>query len=211
MHLADTLSRAFLPTTENIQGEFGWEIGGDEKQHPWWWSATSVKRRDPDQLARGEGEAPSSTSSVLQFQRWDEHLWRSCFQRRMTLIPKQMRSTMKKFLHSSHVSVNGCLRRARVCMYWAGMTAKLKEYISQCETCSKYDTKQQRELLMSHEIAEHPWEKIGTDLYTIDGQDYLIVVDKFLGDWPPSQHKSEHCHKETEVPLCMTRKESQTL
>ena len=67
-------------------------------------------------------------------------------------------------------------------MYWPGMTAKLKEYISQCETCSKYDTKQQRELLMSHEIAEHLWEKIGTDLYTIDGQDYLIVVDKFLGD-----------------------------
>ena len=32
---------------------------------------------------------------------------------------------------------------------------------------------------MSHEIAERLWEKIGTDLYTIDGNDYLIVVDYF--------------------------------
>lgn len=68
-------------------------------------------------------------------------------------------------------------------MYWPGMTAELKEYISQCETCSKYDTKQQRESLMSHEITERPWEKIGTDLYTIDGQDYLIVVDYFSNFW----------------------------
>ena len=75
------------------------------------------------------------------------------------------------------------LGAARECMYWPGMTAELKEYISQCETCSKYDTKQQRESLMSHEITERPWEKIGTDLYTIDGQDYLIVVDYFSNFW----------------------------
>ena len=36
---------------------------------------------------------------------------------------------------------------------------------------------------MSHEIAERPWEKIGTDLYTIDGNDYLIVVDYFSNFW----------------------------
>ena len=52
-----------------------------------------------------------------------------------------------------------------------------------CETCSKYESKQQKETLMSHEIAERPWEKIGTDLYTIDGNDYLIAVDYFSNFW----------------------------
>ena len=99
------------------------------------------------------------------------------------LIPKQMRSTMKECLHSSHIGVNGCLRRASECMYSPGMTAELKEYIEQCETCSKYDTKQQKESLMSHELTERLWEKIGTDLNTIDGQDYLIVVDYFSNFW----------------------------
>ncbi|KAK3746435.1 hypothetical protein QZH41_012149 [Actinostola sp. cb2023] len=36
---------------------------------------------------------------------------------------------------------------------------------------------------MSHEIAERPWEKIGTDLYTIDGKEYLIVDDYFSNFW----------------------------
>lgn len=57
-------------------------------------------------------------------------------------------------------------------MYWPSMTAELKEYISQCGTCSKYEARQQKESFMSHEVAESPWEKIGTDLYT-------IVVDNF--------------------------------
>ena len=90
------------------------------------------------------------------------------------LIPKQMRSKMKESLHSSHIGVNGCLRRARECMYWPGMTAEVKEYISQRETCSKYEARQQRESLMSHEITERQWEKIGTDLYTIDFFLYVI-------------------------------------
>ena len=37
--------------------------------------------------------------------------------------------------------------------------------------------------MVSHEIAERPWEKIGTNLYTINGQDYLIVVDYFSNFW----------------------------
>ena len=36
---------------------------------------------------------------------------------------------------------------------------------------------------MSHEIAERIWEKTGTDLYTIDGNDYLIVVDYSSNFW----------------------------
>ena len=80
------------------------------------------------------------------------------------LVAKQMRPKLKEKLHSSHIGVNGCLRRARECMHWPGMTAELKEYISQFETCSKYEVRQQKESLMSHEISNRSWEKVGTDL-----------------------------------------------
>lgn len=78
------------------------------------------------------------------------------------------------------------------------MSAELRQYIAQCETSSKYESKKQKETLMSHEIAECPWEKIGTDLYTIDGNEYLIVVDYFSDFWdrPPNRHESQHCDKE---------------
>ncbi|XP_048589452.1 uncharacterized protein LOC116620672 [Nematostella vectensis] len=90
---------------------------------------------------------------------------------------------MKERLHSSHIGVNGCLRRARECLFWPGMTSEIKEFISQCESCCMYDNKQQRETLMSHETTERPWEKVGIDLFTIDGKDYLVVVDYFSGFW----------------------------
>ena len=124
------------------------------------------------------------------------------------IIPQQMRQKIKERLHSSHIGINGCLRRARECIFWPCMSAELRQHISQCETCSKYERKQQKETLMSHEIAERPWEKIGTDLYTIDGNDYLIVVDyvsNFLGDRPANRHESQHCDKETQMSFCQTR------
>ena len=36
---------------------------------------------------------------------------------------------------------------------------------------------------MTHKIAQGQWEKTGTDLYTVDGQDYLIVVEHFSNFW----------------------------
>ncbi|KAK3751920.1 hypothetical protein QZH41_007937 [Actinostola sp. cb2023] len=59
----------------------------------------------------------------------------------------------------------------------------LKYYDLAEELMSKYDTKEQKETFMSHEIAERPWEKIGTDLYIIDVKEYRIVVDYFSNCW----------------------------
>ena len=34
-------------------------------------------------------------------------------------------------------------------------------------------------MLLSHEISDGPWEKVGTDLYTVDGQEYLDYFSNF--------------------------------
>ena len=106
-----------------------------------------------------------------------------CIKGERLIIPQQMRQRIKERLHSSHIGINGCLRRACEPIFWPCMSAELGQYISQCETCSKYESKKQKETLMSHEITECPWQKIGTDLYTIDGNDYLIVVDYSSNFW----------------------------
>ena len=45
------------------------------------------------------------------------------------------------------------------------------------------EMKQQKETLMSYEIAERPWEKIGSDLQTINRKDCLIIVDYLSNFW----------------------------
>ena len=195
MHLADTLSRAFLDTTENDQGEF--ERVNAVKLLP-----MTEERLEELRTSTSSDEVLQQLKQVIQTGWPNEKnqlpavlapyfTYRDelgvydglVFKGERLLIPKQMRQKMKKRLHSSHIGINGCLRRARECLFWPGMTAEIKEYVSQCEACSNYETKQRKETLMSHELAERPWEKIGADLYTIDGKDYLIVVDYFSNFW----------------------------
>ena len=36
---------------------------------------------------------------------------------------------------------------------------------------------------MSHEVPSRPWEKIATDIFTLDGKDYLITIDYCSNFW----------------------------
>ena len=47
-------------------------------------------------------------------------------QGRMPFIPKALRYQTMKQLHGSHIGINGCLRRARECLFWPGMNAKIE-------------------------------------------------------------------------------------
>ena len=36
---------------------------------------------------------------------------------------------------------------------------------------------------MSHEVPSRPWEKIATDIFTLDGKDYLVTIDYYSNFW----------------------------
>ena len=36
---------------------------------------------------------------------------------------------------------------------------------------------------MSHEPTDRPWEKIGAEIFTIHGKDYLVLVDCYSNFW----------------------------
>ena len=61
---------------------------------------------------------------------------------------------------------------------------EMKEYISACETCRELDSMTHvTETLMSHEVPSRPWEKIATDIFTLDGKGYLITIDYCSNFW----------------------------
>ena len=59
------------------------------------------------------------------------------------------------------------------------MNSDLTDHISKCDICSSYQSNQAREPLISHETANRPWQKIGADVFTLNGTDYLCVVDYY--------------------------------
>lgn len=99
------------------------------------------------------------------------------------VIPCTLRKDMIQRIHASHIGIEGCLRRARECVYWPGMNAQIKDSIEKCDVCRTYSTKQQKETMIPHEVPNRPWAKVGTDIMTFDSNDYLVTVDYFSNFW----------------------------
>lgn len=99
------------------------------------------------------------------------------------VVPQGLRTEIKKDIHVSHAGVEGCLRRARESVYWPGMNAELRHWISTCEPCRLFEVSHGKETLMSHEVPQRPWEKVAVDLLTHDQKDYLVTIDYYSGFW----------------------------
>ena len=92
-------------------------------------------------------------------------------------VPESARQEMINRSHSSHIGVNACIRRAAEAIFWPGMTAEIANHIRKCETCERYQSDQQKEPLISHEIPSRPWQVVGCDLMEYNQQAYLVTVD----------------------------------
>ena len=192
MYLADTLSRAYLASTEHPSGtEF--EIVNNASCLP-----MSTARIVEIRTATEKDEALQILKQVI-LQGWPEERKDLpeqakpyfsirdeltvqdglIFRGQRVVIPQSLRQDMKQRIHSSHLGIGSCLRRAREALFWPGMSAEIKELITSCEICRNYETTPQKETLMSHEMTTRPWEQIGADLFTLDGKDYLVTSDYY--------------------------------
>lgn len=82
-------------------------------------------------------------------------------------------------LHKGHLGIEKTRRLARQTVYWAGMNHDIAELINDCATCLTYHNRQQKEPLLTEMRVEHPWEKIGTDLFHFKGREYLLMIDYY--------------------------------
>jgi len=93
---------------------------------------------------------------------------RNIFLGQRVIIPVSLRHDMKRKLHVSHLGVESCLHRARETIFWLSMNADIKGLIASCETCRKYETSNQKESLMPHEVPSGPCEQIEVDLFELN-------------------------------------------
>ena len=196
MHLADMLSQAYLP----FQGKEEDDIVSVNMVR---YLPISDKRLNEIRVETRKDQSLWSLSETI-FVGWPEdkkdaieltHPYFSMrdeltvqdgliFKGNAVVIPRSLRAAMKAKIHSFHLGIEACLRRARKCLYWPAMSAEIKEYISACEICREFDTTSQaRETLMSHEVPSRPWEKIAADIFTLDGKDYLVTIDYYSNFW----------------------------
>ena len=105
------------------------------------------------------------------------------FRGERVVVPAKLRPEVKAKLHSSHMGAESCLRRARECFFWPGMSAEVRQLVAQCETCAKFGTSLQKETLRPHELPRRPWQKIAVDLFECNKKHYMVTVDYFRNYW----------------------------
>ena len=54
------------------------------------------------------------------------------------VIPFKERSGVIKSLHESRIGSEGTLHRARDIVYWPGLTAQIKDHLSRCGVCNRF-------------------------------------------------------------------------
>ncbi|XP_031338074.1 uncharacterized protein K02A2.6-like [Photinus pyralis] len=94
------------------------------------------------------------------------------------IIPKSMYKEMLARIHYGHQGISKSKHLARQSLYWPAMTAHIEDEVKRCKTCARFQNNI-REPLISHNIPKLPWEEIGSDLFHIGNDTYLIVVDYY--------------------------------
>ena len=97
------------------------------------------------------------------------------------VIPKCMRIEILNCLHQSHLGITKCCELARCSVWWPLITSEIEEMVKRCHICNKLKPPI-KEPLLSSSVPECPWSRVGVDLFELNGNTYVLVVD-YLSRW----------------------------
>ena len=191
LHLADILSRAYLQEVnasdltrelEDMDQRRGLPVCKET-----WLKLTNAAADGPVQqvlrpvILRGwpgsKGNAPESVRPYLDMR--DELTVRDelVFKGQQLIVPRALWKEFMEKTHSSHIGIEGCVRRAWETFFWPHMTTELKEYIYTCEVCLTHRNGQGQEPIREREFTARPWAKVSADLCECDNRTLLVVSE----------------------------------
>ncbi|XP_033106584.1 uncharacterized protein K02A2.6-like [Anneissia japonica] len=105
------------------------------------------------------------------------------------VIPRVMRLGILGRIHQENLGITKCRNRARISVWWPGLSSAIEEMIKNCRTCAVHRPENIEPLIPSA-LPSRPWEKLGIDLFHFKNKEYHIVVDYF-SRWVEVSHLHE--------------------
>ena len=194
LHIADTLSRAPLPSTgdlNTIHDESILMIHTVIKNL----SISAKKKEELQEAIRNDNNLQLVKQFIINgwpecrkdlppklYPYWqvrnDLHIIDEIIMKEWkVVIPESMVNYILNLLHTPHLGIEKTTARARKIVYWPGLSDDIYNMISKCNLCLKYCNKNQKQPLTSHPIPELPWQKVGSDLFDFDGKSYIVIID----------------------------------
>ena len=95
------------------------------------------------------------------------------------VIPKKMRKRILNQLHEGHLGENKCQAKAAQTVYWPNISNDIAQFVLNCLTCLKCSNQKHKHTTnpLGQEVPIIPWTKLGSDLFSLNGNNYLLIVD----------------------------------
>ncbi|XP_037555124.1 uncharacterized protein K02A2.6-like [Dermacentor silvarum] len=94
------------------------------------------------------------------------------------VIPSSLRPAALTLLHEGHQDINMTKALARESVWWPGISADIASLVTNCEQCTSTHVNL-AEPLVSAALRGRPWEFLGIDLFHLNGQTFILVVDYY--------------------------------
>lgn len=99
------------------------------------------------------------------------------------VVPAALRGEVMNKLHTAHQGVTKTLQRAQNSVFWPGLRKRVEEKCMSCDVCLRAEGETLKEPLIPVTVPHHPFEVVGVDLFMIEGENFLMIVD-YLTKWP---------------------------
>ena len=127
-------------------------------------------------MARLDPKESKLAQSTLEFKRRD--FLGLLLKGPSIIIPSSMRLEILDRIHDEHQGIVKRRRRTKDSVWWPGLGKQLEEMVTNCRKCIEH-RKPNSEPMIPPEVPERPWQVLGIDLFSPNGQTYLLVVDYF--------------------------------
>ena len=82
-------------------------------------------------------------------------------------------------IYEGHFGQEKCEALARSTMFWIDMLKKIKQFVAKCAVCISHRYLQPCEPIIAHDISARLWQKVASDIFSLYGRDYLLVVNYY--------------------------------
>ena len=93
------------------------------------------------------------------------------------IIPQVLQGDILAKLHANGQRTEKTKLRARTSVLWKNINKDIEEMTKSCKVCQELQLNQPREPLLQTEVPPRPWHSIGTDLFYLDENEYLLIAD----------------------------------
>ena len=93
------------------------------------------------------------------------------------IVPLSKRERILQQLHQFHQGTTKAQLFAHGCVFCPGINKAIEEAVWQCETCTQFQAQNAAAPLTPMPTPSCPWQMCATDIFTLEGTNYLILGD----------------------------------